>query len=415
MGPVDATRVDNWMIRMMHRIFSHHRWLASLVRRSGCGTCLLSLMCWPALAQSPPPALEETSRNTAPLAAGEVLTVGIGGTPPFLIREGEDYEGMVLDLWGQIALINEVDYELVLQTNTQDALDAIATGELDLLVGPFSITAERLATVNFTRPFFVSTVGVLLPSESPTLWSRLRPFFTRAALSSMGALLVCLFLVGNLMWLVERQHNPEQFSQDYLPGLGNGMWFALVTLTTVGYGDRAPATPAGRFVASVWMLVSLIAVSSLVGGLASAFTLALSELPADSISAPDDLQGTRMAVVTDSSAAVWATEYNARVIERPSLEDAVALVVAEQADGVVFDRPALEYYLSQNPDLDLQVADFSLSSENFGFVLPHDSPLTKPLDLTILHLKEEGVIQRLSDRWLSGIGRTEDSFPPTTE
>jgi polar amino acid transport system substrate-binding protein len=320
------------------------------------------------------------------------------------MREGEEYEGLVLDLWQRIALENDLAYELVLQTDTQEALEAVMSGELDLLVGPFSITSERLQTVDFTQPFFVSSVGVLLPSELPSLWSRVRPFFTRAALSSVGVLLVCLFLVGNAMWLAERKQNPEHFSRQYLPGIGNGMWFALVTLTTVGYGDRAPMTPAGRFVASIWMLISLIAVSSLIGGLASAFTLALSKIPTDGITSPEDLQGTRMAVVAGSSAAVWATEYQARVLAQPKLEDAVALVLAGRADGVVFDLPALEYYLAQNPDLDLQVADFVLSSENFGFVVPHDSPLTQQLDLTIVQLKEEGVIQDIKAFWLEGIG-----------
>jgi ABC-type amino acid transport substrate-binding protein len=340
-----------------------------------------------------------------------VLTVGIGGTPPFLMREGEDYKGLVLDLWQQIAVINDFEYELVLQTDTQAALNAVSSGELDLLVGPFSITAERLQTVNFTRPFFVSSIGVLVPSELPTLWSRARPFFTTAALSSVVGLLVCLFVVGNAMWVAERQDNPDQFSKEYLPGIGNGMWFALVTLTTVGYGDRAPATPAGRFVASVWMLISLIAVSSLIGGLASAFTLALSERPVEGITTPEDLRGTRIASVAGSTATLWAAEYNARVIEQPQLADAVALVSQGRADGVVFDRPALEYFLSQNPELDLQLADFALSSENLGFVIPYDGPLTQPLDLTIVQLKEDGAIDQLSDRWLQGIEESPEAAP----
>lgn len=358
----------------------------------------------PALAQA---TAEPTDSQDDDAGDSDVLTVGIGGTPPFLIRQGDSYEGMVLDLWKQIALANDYDYELILQTETQAALDAVAAGELDLLVGPFSITSERLQSVNFTRPFFVSSVGILLPQELPTLWSRVRPFFTAAALSSTGALLVCLFLVGNSMWLAERKQNPEQFSKDYLPGVGNGMWFALVTLTTVGYGDRAPVTPAGRFIASVWMLISLIAVSSLIGGLASAFTLALSQIPAGGITSPSDLEGTRMAVVSGSTGEVWAAEYQARLLTKPQLKQAVEAVLSGQADGVVFDRPALEYYLSQNPDLDLRLADFTLNSENFGFVVPYNSSLTQQLDLTIVKFKENGTIDRISNRWLQGIGATE--------
>ena len=44
--------------------------------------------------------------------------------------------------------------------------------------------------------------------------------------------------VGSLIWLAERRRNAEQFAEP-LAGIGSGMWFALVTLTTVGYGDKA--------------------------------------------------------------------------------------------------------------------------------------------------------------------------------
>ena len=385
------------------------RWLTRFSRIGWQGTCIAAIFLVlvttqrRSLAVESPLAVEEADQPS------EVLTVGIGGTPPFLIREGDKYEGIVLDLWQQIAVINDFEYELVLQTNTQAALDAISSGELDLLVGPFSITSERLQTVNFTRPFFVSSVGLLLPQEPPPLWSRVQPFFTTAALSSVTGLLVCLFLVGNAIWLAERKHNPEHFSREYLPGIGDGMWFALVTLTTVGYGDRTPTTPAGRFIASVWMLIALLAISSLIGGLASAFTLAFSDAPADGITTPEDLRGARIAAVTGSTATIWAAEYDARVIEQPTLADTVALVTEERADGVVFDRPALEYFLSQNPEVDLRLADFTLSSENFGFVLPYDSPLTKPLDLTIVRLKEEGAIEVISNIWLKGISNPEST------
>ena len=346
----------------------------------------------------------ETSNDGAP------LMVGIGGTPPFLIRQGENLLGIVPDVWEQIALIHNYEYELVLQTNTQAALDAVARGELDLLVGPFSITAERLEQVDFTQPFFVSSVGVVLPQESPTLWSRLRPFFRRTALSSVGALVVCLFLVGNGMWLVERKHNPEQFPAGYVPGVGNGMWFALVTLTTVGYGDRAPSTPAGRVIAGIWMLISLIAVSSLIGGLATAFTLALSEIPSESLASPADLQGVRMAVVEGTTGEQWGAAYRAQLIRQSSLKDAIALVLEGKAAGAIFDHPALAYYLSQNPDLDLRLATFNLNSENFGFVLPPNSPLQPELDQTILRLKEDGNIETITERWLRGAEVDSDSL-----
>ncbi len=44
--------------------------------------------------------------------------------------------------------------------------------------------------------------------------------------------------------------------------IGDGMWWALVTITTVGYGDITPLTTTGRFVASALMFVGLGLVSS---------------------------------------------------------------------------------------------------------------------------------------------------------
>ena len=69
---------------------------------------------------------------------------------------------------------------------------------------------------------------------------------------------VLLLIVGALVWLVERKANPKQFSPKVLPGLGDGFWFAGVTLSTIGYGDKAPVTVAGRLISMLWMLVGVV-------------------------------------------------------------------------------------------------------------------------------------------------------------
>ena len=68
--------------------------------------------------------------------------------------------------------------------------------------------------------------------------------------------LVALALVviaggGVLVYELEEGVNPR------LATLGDGLWWALVTVSTVGYGDIAPVTPAGRLVASVLIVVGV--------------------------------------------------------------------------------------------------------------------------------------------------------------
>ena len=64
-------------------------------------------------------------------------------------------------------------------------------------------------------------------------------------------LLVYVFL---LFLLVQVEKNAEGTS---IRTMGQALWYSLVTFTTVGYGDIAPVTPAGRLIASVFLLIGI--------------------------------------------------------------------------------------------------------------------------------------------------------------
>ena len=334
------------------------------------------------------------------------LTVGVAGAPPFLVygdKETDTINGISLDVWRDIASSQGWESDYVPQTSVSEALQAVAEGRLDILIGSISITPERVRQpeISFTQPYFGSSVGVMIRGEQSTLWHRLAPFFGIAALSSAGILTFLLFVVGNLIWLAERRQNPEQFAPKYSDGLQNGMWFALVTLTTVGYGDRSPKTKVGQLIASVWMIVALLSFSSITAGLASAFTAAMSESAAEpSLQTTGDLKGKSVAVVTDTTAVGWADFYRADIRLAPNLEAAVTLLKQEQVEAVMFDRPVLVYYVNQNPDQKLRVTEIRIALEPYGFVLPVDSPLEKLINVQLLNLVYSKDMAMFIERWL---------------
>jgi voltage-gated potassium channel len=55
------------------------------------------------------------------------------------------------------------------------------------------------------------------------------------------------------------------------PSLGSGLWWAVQTVTTVGYGDRVPETAAGQFLAAVVMLLGIGFVTVITASITGAF------------------------------------------------------------------------------------------------------------------------------------------------
>lgn len=332
------------------------------------------------------------------------LRVGVAGSEPFVIEDavGEGLSGISIDVWRRVAEANDLTYDYIRQDSADAGIAALEANTIDVLVGPVSVTARRLARpqVDFTQPYYIDRASVLLPRQKANLGSRLQVLFGWAVMSSHLVLLVVLLVVGASIWLVEHRSNPEQFPAKPLPGIANGMWFALVTLTTVGYGDKAPVTRIGRGITAAWMVISLVAISTLTAGLASAFTVLLSGSTEERISDPRELGGLRVAAVKGTSGMELAERRNLRIVTAESLESGVAAVIDKKADALIFDRPALRYHLKLNPDLPVEVAPFSLAEETYGFVLRWADPLRTPLDVSILKLQREGQVETLANRLL---------------
>lgn len=102
------------------------------------------------------------------------------------------------------------------------------------------IDLRALRTMRLLRLIKLGRYSVALQSLAHVLRAK------RFELASMMALLTMLLIVAaTIVHHLEHEAQPERFSS--IPAT---MWWAMVTLTTVGYGDLAPVTTGGRLVAS---------------------------------------------------------------------------------------------------------------------------------------------------------------------
>ena len=108
-----------------------------------------------------------------------------------------------------------------------------------------------------------------LARYSPAMRSLIEALYAeRRALFGCVVILIGTTLVAaSLMYLAERHVQPDK-----LGTVPDAMWWAIVTLGTIGYGDVVPMTPLGKAIAAVTIFFGLVMIALPVGIIATAFS-----------------------------------------------------------------------------------------------------------------------------------------------
>ncbi len=83
---------------------------------------------------------------------------------------------------------------------------------------------------------------------------------------SMLIVAIATVLSGSVMWMIEAEAQPEHFRS--IPA---GIWWAIISITTIGYGDVAPITPLGKAVGGVIAVLGICIFALPVGVLGAGF------------------------------------------------------------------------------------------------------------------------------------------------
>jgi voltage-gated potassium channel len=149
----------------------------------------------------------------------------------------------------------------------------------------------------FVRRTWVDLIAVLIPFLRIFLFARIVPILghraggrlaNRAALAA-AFLAVLVVSVGSVVMLWVEEGRPGS----NIETLGESLWWAFVTVFTVGYGDYTPVTPAGRVLGVLLMFVGVGVIAIFTASVATRF-----------LSARDSRQGVPGRVIADEEATL---------------------------------------------------------------------------------------------------------------
>ncbi len=331
---------------------------------------------------------------------GEALRVGTKEAPPFSMKEADgSWRGISIELWEELA--TRLGYATTYQEVALDRLtEGVADGALDVSVAALTITPEREQVIDFTHPFHTSGLGIAVSTAATPGWKAilgrvLSGPFALAVLTLAGI----LALAGFVLWLFERKRNAEQFGGSTSQGLGNAFWWSAVTMTTVGYGDKAPVTLGGRLVGLVWMFASIILIAGLTGSIASALTVSHFE---GSIQGPQDLAGKRVGTVPGSTSELYL---QTRGIRRTSFEtprEALLALAAGDVDAVVYDHPLLVWLSGHDDALmgRIEVLPTTFQRQDYALAIPQNVPRREEVNRVLLEILRSDVWEEILERYL---------------
>lgn len=150
---------------------------------------------------------------------------------------------------------------------------------------------------------------------------------------------------GFIVWLFETKTNKEEFPRQFFIGWFEGFWFSIITMTTVGYGDKSPKSVTGKLFRVIWIFTGIV----LSGLMAASLT---SEILKANTPPPPAMKGKKIGMIKhrDYEGYVIARHQGHKVeIDGPDLlsdtHQLIQRLKSNHIDGFLLDKLTF-YYIS---------------------------------------------------------------------
>ncbi|XP_032903088.1 glutamate receptor ionotropic, NMDA 3A-like [Amblyraja radiata] len=288
----------------------------------------------------------------------------------------------------------------------------LLSGAAHMAVTSFSINSARSRVIDFTSPFYSTSLGILVRSRDTA--APIGAFMWPLHWTMWVGIFVALHITALFLTLYEWKSpfgmtpNGRNRIKVFSYSSALNLCYAILFGRTVA--SKTPKCWTGRFLMNLWAIFCLLVLSSYTANLAAVM---VGEKTFDKLSGIHDdklhhpSQGFHFGTVRESSAEDYMKksfpemhEYT-RWFNVPTTLDGVAHLMTDPSklDAFIMDKALLDYEVSIDADCKLVTVGKPFAIEGYGIGLPHNFGLNSNISELISRYKSDGFMDMLHDKW----------------
>jgi polar amino acid transport system substrate-binding protein len=320
--------------------------------------------------------------------------IGVLLAPPFTFYKNNHYSGISYDIWKEIAEEAHFSYKVVKHfTNATSAIDQLKNGNLDAIIGPISVVSSRIPDADFSRPYYISVLGIATQKKTATFLNTLEYMLS----SNIGFYILITLVVSMVLaiatYTFKRRHHKKLLMQDENTQPLGTFWGIFID-SIIHFMTTTPVktkNTALRIIQFISMIFSIFFISIFVGIVTSSLTISQSNLTLNRVNTDkyNIFRYKKVAVVEGSYSQLFLSQLGANYIAAHNYIDAINLLVKHKVSYVVSDYPTLNEHIRALPHDKLQLLSIALGRNELAFAFPKNSQLRDTIDIALLKLQEK--------------------------
>jgi len=306
--------------------------------------------------------------------------------------------GLCIEIWQTVARQLGISFEYREYGSLGPLMAALENGAIDL-IPCMAAEARYEASMDLSQSFYKSGLAIAVPADAVgSRWiGVVGKILSPDILRAFGFLMLMCLTAGMILCLLEWPVNREMFGDRSLRGIGHGIWWAVVTMTSVGYGDKVPKTAAGRIVAIVWMLFSVVFIASFTANITASLTIG--ELRGK-VRGFNDLYNVRVGAISQSEASHYLTTRGIAFSAFGTTDAGLKALAGGNVDALVLNELMLKFLVKRNFQGRIRVIPGVFDEYFVSVALRTKSELRKPINKELLGLMKTQEWSELLNRYI---------------